>query len=82
MKPDFERTLRLTSPAMRGEDVESLQSRLLDLGYTEVGTADGSFGPKTEEAVRHFQGNNSLTVDGIVGPLTWDALFNSSAKGP
>ena len=81
-KPDFERTLRLTSPAMRGEDVESLQSRLLDLGYTEVGTADGSFGPKTEEAVRHFQGNNSLTVDGIVGPLTWDALFNSSAKGP
>ena len=67
---------------MRGEDVESLQSRLLDLGYTEVGTADGSFGPKTEEAVRHFQGNNNLTVDGIVGPLTWDALFSSRAIGP
>jgi len=52
------------------------------LGYTELGTVDGSFGPKTEEAVRHFQGNNNLTVDGSVGPLTWDALFSSSAKGP
>ena len=81
-KPTFERTLRLSSPAMRGDDVESLQNRLLDLGYTEVGTADGSFGPKTDEAVRHFQENNDLVIDGIVGPLTWDALFSSSAKGP
>ena len=81
-KPDFERTLRLSSPTMRGDDVENLQNRLLDLGYTEVGIADGSFGPKTDEAVRHFQQNNGLTIDGIVGPLTWDAVFSSSAKGP
>ncbi len=80
--PTFKRTMRLSSPTMRGEDVESLQTRLLDLGYTEVGTPDGSFGPKTDEAVRRFQQNNGLTMDGIVGPLTWDALFSNNAKGP
>jgi YVTN family beta-propeller protein len=81
-KPPFERTLRLSSPRMTGDDVEHLQQRLLDLGYTEVGTVDGSFGPKTEEAVRHFQQNNNLMADGIVGPLTWEALFSSEAEGP
>jgi len=80
--PSFERTLRLSTPRMTGDDVESLQQRLLDLGYTEVGTVDSSFGPMTEEAVRQFQQNNNLVVDGIVGPLTWDALFSSEAKGP
>lgn len=80
--PTFERTLRLSSPTLSGDDVKNLQARLLALGYTEVGTADGSFGPKTDEAVRHFQENNDLVVDGIVGPLTWDALFSSDAVGP
>ena len=80
-KPPLERTLRLSSLRMSGDDVVNLQQRLLDLGYSEVGTVDGSFGPKTEEAVRHFQQNNDLAVDGIVGPLTWNALFSSSAKG-
>jgi peptidoglycan hydrolase-like protein with peptidoglycan-binding domain len=81
-KPSFERTLRLSSPRMTGDDVKNLQQRLVDLGFTEVGMVDGSFGPKTDEAVRHFQQNNDLAVDGVVGPLTWDALFSSAAKGP
>ena len=59
-----------------------LQQRLLDLGYVEVGTADGVFGPKTDEAVRHFQDVNNLAVDGIVGPITWEVLFSGGAKGP
>lgn len=37
--------------------------------------ADGSFGPKTEEAVRTFQTKHGLTVDGIVGRKTWPALL-------
>jgi len=32
------------------------------------------FGPKTERAVRHFQSGAGLDSDGIVGPLTWEAL--------
>jgi peptidoglycan hydrolase-like protein with peptidoglycan-binding domain len=37
-------------------------------------TADGIFGPRTEQAVRTFQQANGLKVDGIVGPRTWAAL--------
>ena len=35
---------------------------------------DGYYGPQTEAAVRDFQFNQGLKVDGIVGPNTWDAL--------
>lgn len=38
------------------------------------GTADGSFGPKTEAAVIAFQRSKGLTADGIIGPLTIAAL--------
>lgn len=36
---------------------------------------DGSFGPLTEEAVRHFQRQHHLTEDGIVGLSTWQKLL-------
>jgi peptidoglycan hydrolase-like protein with peptidoglycan-binding domain len=35
---------------------------------------DGKFGPKTESAVRSFQKAKHLSVDGIVGNHTWNAL--------
>ncbi len=56
-----------------GPQVEYLQSLLNRLGFT-VGRVDGIFGPRTERAVRRFQEKNSLTVDGVVGPNTWNAL--------
>jgi peptidoglycan hydrolase-like protein with peptidoglycan-binding domain len=37
-------------------------------------TVDGNFGPNTNLAVKDFQINNGLPVDGIVGPDTWKAL--------
>jgi murein L,D-transpeptidase YcbB/YkuD len=42
-----------------------------ELAFTDI---DGIFGPRTEEAVKSFQGGSGLTVDGIVGPRTWEAL--------
>lgn len=80
--PPFTRTLRLASPYMSGNDVLLLQQRLLALGYGELGAADGTFGPMTDQAVRHFQTVNGLAVDGVVGQKTWDAIFSSEAKGP
>ncbi len=55
-----------------GEVVTALQNRLIALGYAIA--ADGSFGQKTENAVRMFQASKGLTVDGICGPATWAAF--------
>ena len=58
-----------------GEDVRQLQSGLIRLGY-DLGRwgADGDFGDATEAAVRAFQRNQGLSVDGIAGPKTIAAL--------
>ncbi|GAA3797863.1 GH25 family lysozyme [Streptomyces phyllanthi] len=48
-------------------------------GYTPI-TADGSFGPGTEERVRVFQRCAGLTADGVIGPQTWTALNTWSAE--
>jgi murein L,D-transpeptidase YcbB/YkuD len=74
--PVLTRNMKLTNPMMVGNDVKMLQNRLLDLGYNGVGAADGKFGPKTDTAVRAFQGDNGLVVDGIVGKKTWTALWD------
>lgn len=56
-----------------GTDVTYLQQRLTAKGYG-VGSIDGIFGAKTLEAVKAFQAENNLVVDGIVGNKTWYAL--------
>lgn len=41
---------------------------------------DGKFGPKTLDAVKTYQQENNLTVDGIVGENTWGALNKTSSS--
>lgn len=74
--PVLSRTLSLTNPNMQGDDVLMLQNALLALGYTELGVPDGSFGKLTDKAVRRYQEENGLTIDGVVGPITWEKIFS------
>lgn len=61
----------------RGAAVTKLQELLTAASY-EVGAVDGIFGGKTREAVRAFQRDMGLKVDGIVGRKTWAAINNMS----
>ncbi|NJN87017.1 MAG: peptidoglycan-binding protein [Leptolyngbyaceae cyanobacterium SL_7_1] len=63
-----------------GVDVESLQSRLAELGYYR-GPIDGDFGALTEDAVIRFQSDYGLQVDGMVGSETLAALGQGSFTG-
>ena len=61
------------SAPMAGDDVAELQTRLLELGFN-AGRHDGVFGHQTDVALRDFQGQYGLGVDGICGPATRSAL--------
>lgn len=65
-----------------GSDVKKLQTALMNAGY-DVGTAgaDGIFGSKTAAAVKAYQKDNGLVVDGIVGSKTSGSLYGSSNTG-
>lgn len=56
-----------------GTDVTYLQQRLTAKGYG-VGKIDGDFGQKTLDAVKAFQVEHGLVVDGVVGAKTWGPL--------
>ena len=56
-----------------GAAVTTLQTLLRDVG--DRVRVDGAFGAETANAVKEFQKANGLTVDGVVGPKTWAALY-------
>lgn len=61
---------------MKGDDVRRLQQRLMELGYAlpKYG-ADGDYGSETATAVKAFQRDRGLQVDGIAGEATLAALY-------
>jgi peptidoglycan hydrolase-like protein with peptidoglycan-binding domain len=60
-----------------GKDVRNLQ---IACNFLQVATpplsVDGIFGPKTQTAVLTFQRGAKLTADGLVGPITAQAITN------
>lgn len=66
---------RLGSP--KSDEVLKIQQALHSKGYN-VGTPDGIFGRMTDAAIRAYQKDNNLVVDGIVGPRTFSALIESA----
>ncbi len=67
------RVLMFTKPYMQGEDVAALQTALKKRGYA-IGTIAGVFGAVTDKAVRKFQKDSRLIVDGKAGEKTYRAL--------
>ena len=62
----------------RGPEVIDIQSRLTALGAVlDDAERDGTFGSTTEAAVRSFQTERHLLVDGLVGPDTWEQLVEA-----
>ncbi len=61
--------------------VKVVQNRLRELGYTQVGVADGIAGPKFTAAVKAFQKDNGCVVDGEITAAckTWQALLEAKA---
>lgn len=78
--PPTDTTVKLPTirKGSKGSYVTLLQTTLINKGYKlpKYG-ADGSFGNETLAAVKQFQKDRGLVVDGIVGPKTWSALENN-----
>jgi N-acetylmuramoyl-L-alanine amidase len=62
-----------------GEDVRTLQERLLEMGY-DVGRADAIYGARTARALAQFQREVGLVPDGSCGPQTLHALRRLGRK--
>ena len=70
----------------KGQEVIECQTMLYKLGY-DLGKwgIDGDYGSATEKAVKAFQSDHKLAVDGVCGPMTWDELqkaYNSIQTDP
>ena len=73
--------LALSKYGSIGEEVRTIQTKLKRWGYYK-GNVDGIYGSQTQEAVKYFQRKNGLTVDGIAGTKTLQAMgiYNSSGN--
>lgn len=71
---------RLLKRGVVGDDVKAVKDKLVALGYLKRATHD-KFYRDTQAAVKQYQSDKGLKVDGIVGMLTWNSLFGSSETG-
>lgn len=63
----------------QGDNVKALQKMLISLGYDlGVGKDDGIYGPATVSAVKQFQKDKKLVIDGLAGQATLDALYEAT----
>ena len=69
----------LTRRGDSGHPVKTLQHLLVEHGADL--DVDGIFGPITEAAVRAFQQDEALAVDGIAGPKTWAKVIVQVRRG-
>jgi peptidoglycan hydrolase-like protein with peptidoglycan-binding domain len=65
------------APYYYDANVKSFQDRLYNIDDVRYpcGISDGYFGSKTVQAVKNWQMDHGLVVDGVVGKNTWDSIF-------
>lgn len=77
-KGDYTMEMRNLKKGCTGEDVKALQILLIGRGY-DCGSygSDGDFGSATDKAVRAYQKDKGLTVDGVAGKDTMSGLLGA-----
>ena len=72
---------RVLKKGRTGADVMQMQAALIALGYScGACGADGDFGPATDRALRAFQRDRGLEVDGEFGPMSLAALKEAGLR--
>lgn len=70
--------LRLGDSGIGVNKIQAYLNLFQKAGYIRsTVTPDGQFGPRTQTAVREFQTFARLNPDGIIGSMTWDAIFDT-----
>ncbi|MBR5230721.1 MAG: peptidoglycan-binding protein [Clostridia bacterium] len=64
-----------------GEAVTNLQKRLKQLGYLTDAQVTGTYDEATKSAIKKYQGDHEITVDGIAGSITQHSLFGTVETG-
>ncbi|MEA4940242.1 MAG: peptidoglycan-binding protein [Christensenella sp.] len=63
-----------------GDDIESFQEQLVELGYLDDNQVTGYYGSDTVEAVKKFQNRNYITKDGKAGTQTLEEINSADAR--
>jgi len=63
-----------------GDDIESFQEQLVELGYLDDNQVTGYYGSDTVEAVKKFQNRNYITKDGKAGEQTLEEINSADAR--
>ncbi|MBR7091536.1 MAG: spore cortex-lytic enzyme [Clostridia bacterium] len=71
--PEYQTQEITIQTGLTTSQIKTVQTKLKNWGYYK-GSVDGIYGSQTKAAVKYFQRNNGLTVDGIVGTQTAKAL--------
>jgi len=68
---------RMLKSGMSGDAVTKAQTELKKRGFF-IGTVTGDYGPKTERAVKEFQAEAKIEVDGVIGARTMELLYGNN----
>jgi len=71
--------LNLVKPGSINDETKAVQEILLNAGY--VCTVTGKYDENTGKAIKEFQSDYKITVDGKVGRQTWDRLISETSTG-